>query len=171
MIYNFHEGGSALTILKKDNQFQLWEIQNDTLTQFLNTIENVSDTKIKIGDKYFIKLNLAEAKDDFRVLEELLFKGEYTNASAEKIVFNNNGELAGLNKFTRYLPVDDYYDEGSQVDQIGLGTSEKKFEWFGFKFKADTLELFQLKCVEFDSTSQRCGIVEYGELKYKIWKK
>lgn len=172
MIYNFHEGGSPLTILKKENIFQIWETQDDTLSQFLNVIESVSENKIKIGEHNFIKINSAKTNGDIKILEEMLFRNEYINNATKDIIeFRNTGELIGLGSYTFYKPNYDYYDQGLQVDQVGLGKTEDDIEWFGFKFQDGALELYKLKCVEFDSTSKNCGVVVLGELTYKLWQK
>ncbi|MCK6649455.1 MAG: hypothetical protein L6Q66_07355 [Bacteroidia bacterium] len=169
MISNFHEGGPTLTILSNGNQYELWEIQEDTLKQQLNIIEIINETNIKIGDCYFVKINPLQSGNSARILEEILFKGIYTNASGGKIEFKNNGQVIGLENFKVFEPVIDYIDAGMQVDQLGLGQNKNEFEYFGFKFKKDTLELFKLICLTFDSINNRCVEVELGELRYKLW--
>ena len=171
IIANFHEGGPSLTILKNGDKYQIWETQDDSVVQLMNDIQIISETKIKIGNQNFIKINSLTIKDDFKILEEILFKGRYTNADGKNIDFQNNGELSGLDKFHYYLPQNDYFDAGSQVDQVGLGMSDKNIEWYGFKFNIDTLEIYKLNCVTLDSTDKRCVVVENGDLTYKLWKK
>lgn len=179
MIYNFHEGNPQLTILKNGPKYQIWTLQNDSISEAFdvlqefssNEIQVFSPTKIKIGNKNFVKINPFPTKDNFKILEEILFKGQYTNAEGKNIEFKNNGELIGLDSFHYYSPNNDYFDEGEQVDQISLVKSEKDLDWFGFKFKNDTLELYKLKCITYDSTSHGCGEVEFGQLTYKLWKK
>ena len=170
MIYNFHEGGEFLTVLKNETSY---------------VIEIISPREIKIGDKNFVKIHPIIGKDIFSVsrenqpliLEEILFKGNYITADGKNVEFKNDGNLISLDNYHYYVPVDDYYDEGMQVDQIGLTHSDndsikwKDLEWFGFKFNEDTLALYKLNCVAFDSTSQNCGIVEYGDLIYKLFRK
>lgn len=171
MIYNFHEGGTFLKILKHGNKYEVWEVQDDSLTQRLNTIDIISTTKIKLGEKTFVKINPVKTQNTVQILEEILFKGIYTNKDGKTIVFKPNGQLVGFDNFNYYNPIIDYIGEGMQVDQVGLGSSQKDIKWYGFKFNQDTLELYKLDCLTFDSTEHRCIDVGYGQLKYKLWRK
>lgn len=171
MIGNFHEGGPTLTILSNGDHYELWEIQEDSLTQLLDKIEIIDETNIKIGDRVFVKINPLQSDNGSRILEEILFKGTYTNALGTAIEFKNNGQIIGLDNFKIYEPIIDYIDAGMQVDQIGFGQNKNELEYFGFKFNKDTLELFKLNCLTFDSTDNRCVEVELGQQTHKLWKK
>ena len=180
MLLDFHEGDPYLTILKNGTKYQLWVFQNDSISEASNEIpifnsneiQIISPTVIKIGDVKFVKINcIAKNENQYMILEEILFQGRYTNAKGNNIEFKNNGEVIGLDSFHYYRPNDDYYDEGMQVDQVSLVKSEKDIDWFGFKFKNDTLELYKLNCIAFDSTSHNCGEVELGQMIYKLWRK
>jgi len=171
MIDNFHEGGPFLTILKNQDKYEIWEVQNDSITEQENIIETITPSKIKIGDENFVKINPDTAQSGEMILEEILFKGQYLTTDGRRVEFKKNGQLSGLDNFNYYSPIIDYYDTGLQVDQVGLGKSEKDLDWFGFKFNKDTLELYKLKCLTYDSTDNRCVEVDYGELTYKLWRK
>jgi hypothetical protein len=171
MIANFHEGGPTLTILSNADQYELWEIQEDSLTQRLDNIEIIDKTNIKIGNRLFVKINPLKNDNGSKILEDILFKGIYTNASGKTIEFKNNGQVFGLENFKIYEPNIDYIDAGMQVDQIGLGQNNNDLEYFGFKFIQDTLELYKLNCLTFDSTDNRCVEVELGQQTHKLWKK
>ena len=149
MIYNFHEGAP----------------------QSLDSIQFLSPTKIKLAGKTFLKINPIQIEyGSYRILEEILFKGSYTNAEGKNVEFKNNGQVEGLDNFHFYSPSIDYFDAGMQVDQVQFGTSEKELSPFGFKFNKDTLELYKLNCLTFDSTDKRCVEVENGQLAYKLWR-
>ncbi len=171
MIGNFHEGGPTLTILSNGDHYELWEIQEDSLTQQLDKIEIIDEPNIKIGDRVFVKINPLQSDNGSRILEEILFKGTYTNALGTAIEFKNNGQIIGLDNFKIFEPIIDYIDAGMQVDQIGFGQNKNELEYFGFKFNKDTLELFKLNCLTFDSTDNRCVEVELGQQTHKLWKK
>jgi hypothetical protein len=171
MIYNFHEGGTFLKILKHGDGYEIWEVQDDSLTQRLYSVEIISATKIKLGDKTFVKINSLKNKDTYQILEKILFEGQYTNSNGKTIEFKPNGQVIGLDNFTYYDPIIDYFDAGMQVDQVGLGNSQSELDWYGFKFNRDTLELYKLNCLTFDSTDNRCVEVDYGQLSYKLWRK
>ena len=123
-----------------------------------------------MGDKTFVKINSSKKLDTEQILEEILFKGKYTNSEGKTIEFKPNGQIVGLDKFHFYDPIIDYFDEGMQVDQIRIGNSQNELDYYGFKFNKDTLSLYKLNCIEFDSTSNNCGIVEYGQLIHKLWR-
>jgi len=150
MSYNFHEGAP----------------------ETLNNLQIISPTKIKLADKNFVRINpLHREYDYYRILEEILFKGRYTTTEGKRIEFKNNGQVEGLEEFHFYEPLIDYFDEGCQVDQIRFMKESREFgEYYGFKFKADTLELYKLHCLEFDSVSKMCGVVEFGQLIYRLHK-
>ncbi|MDQ3109190.1 MAG: hypothetical protein M3R17_04785 [Bacteroidota bacterium] len=172
MITGFHEGGPYLAVVKGADDFQLWEMQDDSLTGKLNNITIVAENKIKIGNTSFIKIN-PEADDEqgALVLEEILFKGIYTNAEGEIIEFKNNGEISGLADYQTYKPVIDYIGPGMQVDQVGFSRQGKEPEMFGFKFSNDTLNIYKLNCTTRDAASKECAEVEFGKLAYQLWRK
>ena len=58
-----------------------------------------------------------------------------------------------------------------QVDQIGFGQNKNELEYFGFKFNKDTLALFKLNCLTFDSAFNSCVDVKLGQQTHKLWKK
>ncbi len=170
MVINFHEGLSDLVTVSNNGTFQLWDKQGDTLSSLLYTIQPLSADSIKISDKLFIKINPAATHNDPRILEEILFKGTYSTKKGELIEFKPNGEINGLGKYKFYEPVIDYFDAGLQVDQVGLGETVDKLEYFGFKFKKDKLELYKLKCNAYDDIDNRCVDVSFGEKLHELQK-
>jgi hypothetical protein len=183
IMYDFHDNFDYFTIFKNHNKYEIWETHNYLKTKLEFIIEVVSSTKIKIGDTILRKINPLRVNDFYHnglknemlIQEELLFKGIYLTTDGKKVEFKNNGQINGLHDFYYYKPISDYFDEGMQVDQLIMVKSEKDIEWkdleyYGFKFNSDTLELYKLNCIEFDSTSQNCAEVENGELLYKLWR-
>lgn len=183
ILYAFHDDFDYYTILKNQNKYEIWETQNKRLSKLEYVIEVISSSRIKMGENVLVKinpvivndLNHLGLKNEILIQEELLFKGEYITADGKKVEFKNNGQIIGLDGFHYYAPNNENYDEGSQVDQVQLVKSEKNIEWkdeenYGYKFNRDTLELYKIKCIEFDSTSHNCGIIEFGELIYKLRK-
>jgi len=170
MVINFHEGYSDLVTVNNNGAFQLWEKQNDTLALLKYSIENISADKIKIGDKPFTRINIESTGDQPRILEEILFKGVYESKKGERVEFKNNGEVSGLGKYKYYTPVIDYFDAGLQIDQVGLGETKDNPTYFGFKFKKDKLDLYSLKCTEYDNVDKRCVEVSYGEKMHELRK-
>ncbi|MFN3784587.1 MAG: hypothetical protein ACK4R6_11740 [Spirosomataceae bacterium] len=171
MIYNFHEGGDFLKVVKHGNSYEVWEVQEDSLTQRLYNIEWISSKKIKLDNTTFVKINPLKNHDTYLILEEILFKGKFTNADQKTIEFKPNGQVTGLGNFTFYSPQIDYFGAGNQVDQVGLGSSPDNLDWFGFKFNKDTLEIYTITCLTFDSTDNVCVDTDYGQLSYKLWRK
>lgn len=170
MIYDFHEGGAFMKLVKHGDHYEFWGVQEDSLTQEFFSVEIISTTKIKLGDKTFVKINPAKSKHNYRILEEILFEGQYVSFDGKSIEFKPNGQVTGLDDFTYYEPIIDYFDAGMQVDQVGLGNSENDLDWYGFKFHNDTLEIYTLSCLSLEGTNNKCVEVDYGRLKYKLWK-
>lgn len=168
MITGFHEGGPYLEVVKGLHGFELWYTEGTRA--LYGIIEIISETKIKIDKTIFVKVNAAKDEDRELIVEELLFKGTYQTGDGKKVELKKNGTLLGFSEFYYYRVMDDYYDVGSQVDQLLLGKSKTDAEPFGFKFNNDTLKIYQLNCLAFDSTSNTCGIVEFGALKFVLVK-
>jgi hypothetical protein len=186
MICDFHEETYFTKILKNRSNYELWGINEDGLAQRKATVQFISQNKIKIGNENYIKISPSNIKDNmfhssienqYLILEQILFKGQYITADGKKVEFKSNGQVMGLDNFHFYSPIAIYFnDEGLQVDQVIFSKSEKGFEWndlewLPFKFKKDTLELYKPKCLDFDSTNQRCARVDFGKLIYKMWRK
>jgi len=170
MIDNFHEGGPPLTVLKDSSTYQLWSIKDSIISLYIDDIEILSEDKIKIGDRLFVKINPFSSVENLQILEEILFKGQYITSDGKQVEFKNDGKLIGLDNYSYYIPAIDYFDAGMQIDQIELAKSQTNSESYGFKFNNDTLELFKLNCLTFDSSQFRCVEVTYGKLAYKMWR-
>ncbi len=171
MAYNFHETGPDLVTIKDNEQYQLWEKQADSLIKKVYTIEVLSLDKIKLGDKVFVKIHSDSQNKEPRILEEILFKGKYTTKEGSPVEFKNNGEISGLENYKYYSPVLDYFDAGLQIDQVGLGMTKEKLDYFGFKFSNDGLTLYKIKCVTYDDAEKRCVEVDFGEKVYILKRK
>jgi hypothetical protein len=183
IMYDFHDDFNYYTTLKINNSYEIWETQDKRLHKLEYTVNIISPNKIQIGETILIKINPLNLKDfihnglkeEILIQEELLFKGTYLTSNGEKVKFKNNGQLFGLSGFHYYKPINDYFDEGMQVDQVILVKSKKDIEWkdleyYGFKYTNDTLKLYKLNCNQFDSVSQNCAVVEYGKLEYQLKK-
>ena len=170
MVINFHEGISDLVMVSNNGAFQLWEKTGDTLSNVKYTIKAIAADSIKIGDKLFVKINSSSAGNEPRILEEILFKGTYITKKGEHIEFKSNGEVSGFGNYKYYKPLTDYFDAGLQIDQVGLGETAGKMEYFGFKFKRNKLELYKLKCDAYDEADNRCVEVSYGIKQYELQK-
>ena len=83
MIINFHEGLSDLVTVINNGSYQLWEKQNDSLSRAVYTIEPLSADSLKIGDKIFVRIHPDVSGIQPRILEEILFKGNYQSKEGE----------------------------------------------------------------------------------------
>ena len=108
--------------------------------------------------------------DEPLILEEILFKGNYQTKKGQPVEFKKNGEVTGLGKYKYYVPMMDYFDAGRQIDQVGLGETRDKLDYFGFKFRKNGLDLFALKCKTFDEGEKRCVDVDFGNKIYDLEK-
>lgn len=168
MVYNFHEGMPMLFVKNNDN----YEARS---TDFRNSypVEMLATDKLKIGDMIFVKTNCDPLLNYAGILEEILFRGKYTNGHADTIEFKNDGTLIGLGQYVSYAPYIDYYDAGLNIDLVDLTNAERPepfgLESFGFKFNHDTLSLYKVKCITADETG-KCVVIDFGELAYRLWK-
>lgn len=182
MICDFHEETYFSKISKTKRGFEIEWIEQGGTSKKSIQIQVMSKTQIRIDNKYFTKINPSmnhgflhsSIEEQYLILEEILFKGKYLKGDNDFVEFKKNGEIHGLGDFQYYSPIVFYFnDEGLQVDQVYLGKSDqdKMIEPYGFKFNKDTLEIYKLNCIAFDSTSKRCGEVDLGKLIYKLVKK
>jgi len=169
--YHFHEG-VGYYIVKRGDKYQLIaappndSIKDiDTVYSHAINIELISQGKIKIGKEYFQKIKSAN------VGEELLFAGKYQSETGSAVEFTADGKVTRLDNYKTYSVMIDYIDEARDVDQVLLGTNTKDQKEFAFKFKHDTLQIYELKCLEYDKDNHMCGSVDFGKLKYTLVKK
>lgn len=183
IMYDFHDDFDYFKIVRNNNKYEIWENLNEQMPILLYSIKVISESKIVIGETVFTRINPVRVEDflhiglksELLVQEEILFKGVYLSSQGNKVVFKNNGQIEGLDGFSYYKPESDYYDQGMQIDQLILVKSAslnnwQDIEYYGFKFNHDTLKLYKLNCIEFDSLSQHCALVELGKLEYTLLK-
>ncbi len=183
IMHDFHDDFDDYVIVKNNSNYEIWEDLNKPNNKLEYTIKVISSTSIKIGEIVLIKINPLRLRDFFHnelknellVQEELIFKGVYLTTDGKKVEFKNNGQIEGLEDYFYYKPESDYYDQGMQVDQVILVSSNSDFKWedldyYGFEFEYDTLRLYKLNCIVFDSANQNCVEVGHGELLYKLWR-
>ena len=169
MVSGFHEGGADWVVVKKGVKY---EIYNKDLTAPTRSIEILSPDKIKVGDQYFSKLKHPDHKRvDLNILEELLFSGHYQLQDGKAVEFKLDGGVSGLDSFSYYNPIIDYADEAMNIDQIELGSTKENLQPFGFRFNSDSLIIYKLKCLEYDSANKQCGVVSFGDPMYKMLRK
>ena len=168
LIYNFHEGISDLLPVVRGGKLELWEKQEDTLSNVKYVITPPTSDTLLLGIKPFVKINPVMRDGEPAILEELLFQGTYTSKKNGDVEFKANGEVTGLGKYKYYKPVIDYFDAGMQVDQVGLGETPDQWEYFGFTMVKDKLDIFTLKCKAYDSTGTHCVFVGYGDKVYSL---
>jgi hypothetical protein len=159
--YGFHEGSNG-ALQKRDGDFYL---KNES-GSVDGLVWGKTGNELRYNKEVFRKQNIA---DSYKILEALLFKGKY-KLDGKEIEFMENGEIKGWNEFDSYEPLADYYDEGLQVDQLKLIKIGQEPQQFGFKFTANKLNIYNLKCLEMDNENKVCAVVENGDLKYKLKK-
>jgi hypothetical protein len=168
MIYNFHEAGPAVTLVKNEDEYELWEMDNDSLSKFVARITANSPDKIKIGEDKFVKINIKERDGENLILEEILFNRQFLSDKNQKVIFKNDGTIEGLDSLKFYKPMIDYIDAGLQVNQVKLGKSMDSLFAYGFNFTSDHFEIFRLNCLNYDSAYKSCQDVEFGERIYNL---
>ena len=168
MIYGFHESGPELQLLHHAGLYTFWELQGDTLDRKAFDVKIVDSTHLQIGDQPFVRIYPLNGPYQPLILEEILFKGTYKASKKEQVEFKNNGQVVGLGKYKYYTVLTDYMDAGLQIDQVGLGETMDKWEYYGFKFKPKGLELYEIKCKVMDEAENRCVDVDFGKLAYSL---
>lgn len=159
-----------MKVLRTADGYELVEIVEDGAKGTSTPINLISPGMIRIGASTLVKIDPHVFDGSPLILEEILFKGHYENAEGEVVEFRKDGHVNGLGTYTSYEPVIDYFDAGMQVDQVGMYTASDELEWLGFQFRSDTLELYELDCLTFDSTMDRCVEVAFGRLMHQMWK-
>jgi hypothetical protein len=171
MIYGFHEGGEDLVFVKNANKYEVWDA---ALEWKRYEVTMLSGNKLSIGDNRFVKTKYVDdekANGQPTILEELLFAGRYQDDNGSVVEFTEDGQVHGLGDYKTYSAYIDYTDQGMNVDQIGLGVTKIDEENYAFKFNKDTLSVYNLKCLDFDSLNKACAVVDFGGLQYRLVKK
>ncbi len=168
-ILNFHEG-IQVTVVKNRGQFELWNTDDSLFVEKQGDIKIMSRNKIKIGSVIYRKVHVMVNENDIYLLEELLFNGSYMSDKGENIKMSRDGKVSGLSGFRYYLPRLDYWDAGLNIDLVELGSSKENMTEYGFRFNRDTLELYQINCLEKDAEGE-CVEIGYGTLYRKLWKR
>jgi hypothetical protein len=159
---DLHEGGVEMVLVKKDNTFQLYNKDGDTISNFAYDIQIITPEKLKIGKNTFIKTN-----EHF--LADILFSGEYQDSLKNTVQFLKDGHIKGLGAYAVYNPWYDYVTEPDlDADQIDLGQDSINTEQFGYRFRQDTLLIYNLNCLEYDSLSHYCQQPVLRDIKYKL---
>jgi hypothetical protein len=159
---DLHEGGVEMVLVKKDNTFQLYNTDGDTISNFAYDIQVITPKKLKIGKNTFVKTN-----EHF--LADILFSGEYRDSLNNLVQFSKDGHIKGLDKYVVYDPWYDYATEPDvDADQLDLGQDSAHTEHFGYRFRQDTLLIYNLNCQEYDSLAHDCAQPVLGDVKYKL---
>ena len=104
-----------------------------------------------------------------KILEEILFSGSY-KLNNNTINFSLDNKVTGLNGFSYYEPMIDYMDVAMNIDQLVLSNDKNERNLYGFKFIEDSLFIYNLKCMEKDSITGDCYVVDFGSILFKLKK-
>jgi len=171
MIYGFHESGPEIVIVKKNDQYELWEVQGDSLDKKAWTAQVIDADHLQLGEDRFVKINSAHGTyNEPLILEEILFKGQYKLKGGGDVEFKNTGEVTGLGKYKYFRVLSDYLDAGLDVNQVWLGETRDSMDYYGFKSKDKSLDIYRLKCLEYSKEEHRCEQVDFGKLAYALTK-
>jgi hypothetical protein len=167
MIFGFHEGGPEMVVVKNGDRYQFFD---PTFKTPMGIIELVSPNRLRIGSHYFKKLMYADTeKYEWGILNEILFAGKYQTQVGKEVVFAEDGHIAGLDTIAYYQPHADYTgDVDLGVDRISLGPSKTNLHEYGYQFNGDTLLIFPIKCLEYDTLAKECGLEKLGECQWKL---
>jgi hypothetical protein len=169
MISGFHEGGAEMVIVKDGNQYQFYDPEFKTPKDI---IKPMSPDRLRIGNQYFQKLKQPDMeKYEWGILNEILFDGKYQSQDGKEVVFEIDGYIKGLDSVTYYQPHADYTgDQDLGLDRISMGQSQGHVHEYGFRFDSDTLIIYRIDCLQYDSMAHECGLEKLGELRWKLQK-
>jgi hypothetical protein len=167
MISGFHEGGVGMVIVKDGNRYQFYDPELKTPKDI---IEPIAPNRLRIGNQYFQKLkNPDMEKYEWGILDEILFGGKYQSPDGKEVIFGLDGNIRGLDTVTYYQPHADYAGEQDiGVDRISMGRSRENVHEYGFQFDKDTLFIYLIDCLRYDSTANQCGLEKLGEFSWKL---
>lgn len=168
IVHSFHEGSDVLTVVKRNENFELWKYSDSILVNKVSDIKPISKNKILINSKLFIRV--ADSVIESNVLYHMLFTGVYSNTLGGKVEFRSDGKIVGLDTINTYKPRIDYYDAGSQIDLLGLGKSENDIVEYGFKYSNNKLDIYSTKCLEWDDENKFCLTIDYDSLFLELIK-
>ena len=161
--------GGAITSLatnKELNDYDLYFKDKESAASMVDYL--LEDSLLQIGNDTLFKFN--DEYEDAHILDKILFEGKYLNGD-EEVIFTADGKVKGFKPFSIYQPVIDYFFPGMQCDQLLIGHSEMEArERIAFKFSNDTLQLFDLNCIQYEQEYNYCTEVERGELLYTLIK-
>lgn len=170
LLEDFHENGVPITLLLNNDTLEIWNKINGYITDFICPIIRCPDKKIQINNTTFEQIKPMHTENNILILEEILFKGLYKTEQNKDVQFINTGELKGLEKYQYYFPVIDYENIELPIDKIGLGVNNKYFDYYGFKFIKNRLELYNINCIEYDSINNICNKETFGKKVYTLVK-
>jgi hypothetical protein len=157
LVWGFHEGTEYVLSTEADGKAGLHDAEGGNRAYELQYAP--AGDSLKVGNDWFVRL--ADGNGPDRVANEYLFAGQY-RAGDREVTFFPDGKVTGLDSIRYYQPVLDYIDAGMDVDQVLLGRAAETTKPYGFAIRGNALIVYRLTCVEFDSTSQHCGVVENG---------
>ncbi|HVV69972.1 MAG TPA: hypothetical protein VHI52_00215 [Verrucomicrobiae bacterium] len=168
-VYGFHEGGGDVAVVKQGDRYWLYDTYGKKLA---DTIEVLSPGELRIGKIRLRKLKYGDReKNDWGVLEEILFSGRYRTEDGKEVEFGADGHVKGLeDTLSYYAPFADYVGPGGEVDQLGLGQSPEHNTGYAFRFDKDTLFICQLDHGDYDTTAHDGEIAEMGKVVWKLQK-
>ena len=155
-IYGFHEGGEGVIVVKDGPRYKLY--RSDT-SKFISEITPLPGGRLRIGDQTFVQLQHPDSTVyDKGIIEELLFAGKYLDEQGRTVTFETNGRVTGLDTFTHYQPQCDYVENREDFEELFLGRQLEIMHMtrFGYEIKKDSLIIYQLQCMDFDSVGKYC---------------
>lgn len=129
-----------------------------------------TDDGIKINGRPFVRYPVPFENGLPRIVEQEIFEGMYQLPDGQRVTFDAQGRVRGLGTHKHYLPRLDYFDEGLDVDQVGLGPSPDNITWYGFAVRKDELVLYHLRCKKHDKADGRCIETAFGAPAYTLTK-
>ena len=156
--YVYHEGGGEYNVIKHGTSYFIVSQASDTM----EVVMLAGGETLKVGKDTFVKI-----PEGVGVPKKCLFAGEY-KCNDRVVRFTRDDKVSGLDSLQYYGIQNDYLGPGyGSVDIVFLGTQKDPTAINCFEFVADTLLIYDVKCLQQDAEGT-CMDLEKGTLKYKL---
>ncbi|MBL7884848.1 MAG: hypothetical protein JNL69_12315, partial [Bacteroidia bacterium] len=108
---------------------------------------------------------------DVFVLNGTYIIEDFLSGKSTTVKFSEDGTIKNFYDYTRYKTFRDLWGTGKQMDRIGLIKNDSTIDNFALKFTKNSLELYTVTCVTFDSIDSICREGGFDRQVYKLNKK
>lgn len=167
IIFNFHEGISPdysvedNRIIFKGRPFQ--ELGAEFIDYYTLIFRNHQTTDT------LVRFDVWDAERRNLAINELVFQGKYLDLqTGDTVEFKRNGNVTGIEGFTEYSAFEDYIGPALDLDLLRLKTEDEDLTELTWLSHGDQLDLYSIKCLQYDSEQQECWEIAKDQLLYSL---